>query len=206
MQIRAENIRKALSQALPGAAAHRKMLPIDRTLTVPKNEKGIKHSSVLLLLFEENEELMVCLIKRPRHMKYHPGQIALPGGRIEKGETALETAFRETFEEIGIPKEEIEIVGSLSELYVEVSKFRIHPFVGWLKKRPNVINNPNEVDKTIFFPLKYFTHLPDETEITTVKGKIKVPCIKFEGEIIWGATSMILAEFADLLVEQSIFQ
>lgn len=134
-------------------------------------------------------------------MKYHPGQIALPGGRIEKGETALETAFRETFEEIGIPKEEIEILGTLSELYVEVSRFRIHPFVGWLKKKPEMIINSNEVDKAIFFPLKYFTQLPDEIEIKTVKGKLKVPCIRFEGEIIWGATSMILAELVAILNE-----
>ena len=201
MQIRAEHIRKALSAALPGAAAHRKMLPIERTLTVPKNEKGIKHSSVLLLLFEENKELMVCLIKRPKHMKYHPGQIALPGGRIEKGETALETAFRETYEEIGIPQDEIEILGSLSELYVEVSKFRIQPFVGWLKKKPELIINPNEVEKTIFFPLKYFQNNPDEVELLTVNGKLKVPCIRFEGEIIWGATSMILSELVAILNE-----
>jgi len=134
-------------------------------------------------------------------MKYHPGQIALPGGRIEKGETALETAFRETYEEIGIPQDEIEILGSLSELYVEVSKFRIQPFVGWLKKKPELIINPNEVEKTIFFPLKYFQNNPDEVELLTVNGKLKVPCIRFEGEIIWGATSMILSELVAILNE-----
>ncbi len=198
MQIKPEHIRKALNAALPGAAAHKKMLPLDRALTIPKNATGIKHSSVLLLLFSENNELMVCLIKRPKHMKYHPGQIALPGGRIEKGETALETAFRETWEEIGIPKDKIEILGALSELYVEVSRFRIHPFVGWLTKKPEPVINPEEVDKILFFPLKYFTHFPDEIEMPTTRGKIKVPCVKFEGEIIWGATSMILAELVDL--------
>lgn len=185
---------------MPGAVSHRKMLPHNRELTVsPEEQNRVKHSSVLLLLFIEDSELKVCLIKRPEHMKHHAGQIALPGGRIEKGETALETALRETWEEIGVTSDHIEILGSLSELYVQVSRFQIHPFVGWLSKKPEFVIDKNEVEKAIFFPLKLINNSFDEVELDTISGRLKVPCVQFEGEIIWGATAMILAELVDIL-------
>ncbi len=200
MLFRVENIKKALLEKLPGAASHKKMLLPNRALKAASNKKStLKQSSVLLLLFIENNELTACLIKRPSHMKHHAGQIALPGGRIEKGETAVETALRETYEEIGIQPNEVEILGSLSEFYVEVSQFQIQPFVGWLNKKPEFKINSNEVEKTILFPIKNFKAPFNEIELITVSGKLKVPCIKFDGEIIWGATAMILSEFADIL-------
>lgn len=200
MLINAGNIKKALSQALPGQVSHRKMLPLNRVLSAqPDDLLLIKHSSVLLLLFMENNELNACLIKRPAHMKQHAGQIALPGGRIEKGETALETAFRETWEEIGITSDQIEILGSLSEIYVQVSGFQIHPFVGWLNKKPEFIINKYEVEKMISFPLKNMKNSLAEVELETITGTLKVPCFRYEDEIIWGATAMILLEFADVL-------
>lgn len=198
--ITAENIRKALLKNLPGDESHSRMLPKNRALKVAPNDKNhLKNSSVLLLLFPENNDLKICLIKRPMHMKNHAGQIALPGGRIEKGETAIETALRETNEEIGIDTSKIEILGSLSELYVEVSRFIIHPFVGWLPKKPNFEINVNEVEKIILFPLNQFLSHPDEVELETIKGKLKVPCVQFDNEIIWGATAMILSEFYDIV-------
>lgn len=200
MNFQAENIRQALLKKLPGSASHKKMLPPNRPLTlVSQNQKHLKHSSVLLLLFEENEELFACLIKRPKHMKYHPGQIALPGGRVEKNETALETALRETHEEIGIPQERITILGTLSELYVAVSQFLIHPFVGWLDSNPKFKINHDEVETTIVFPLLRFKNTFEEEVLETITGKLKVPCIHYNGEIIWGATAMILSEFYDIL-------
>jgi 8-oxo-dGTP pyrophosphatase MutT (NUDIX family) len=200
MLIDAEKIKKALSQTLPGSASQQKMLPLNRELKVSEeDQKHVKHSSVLLLLFVENNELNACLIKRPGHMKHHAGQIALPGGRIEKGETALETALRETWEEIGISSKDIEILGSLSELYVQVSRFQIHPFVGWLDNKPEFTICKNEVEKTISFPLKSIKNTFSEIELKTATGLLKVPCFKYEEEIIWGATAMILSEFYDLL-------
>ena len=198
--ITVENIRKSLLKDLPGETSHMRMLPKNRVLKAAPNEKNrLNHSSVLLLLFPENGIFKICLIKRPMHMKNHAGQIALPGGRIEKGETALETALRETHEEIGIDISNIEILGSLSELYVEVSRFIIHPFVGWLPQKPVFEINLNEVEKIILFPVNRFLTCPDEVELETVKGKLKVPCVQFEDEIIWGATAMILSEFYEIV-------
>ncbi|HDR52409.1 MAG TPA: CoA pyrophosphatase, partial [Mariniphaga anaerophila] len=131
MPITKKEIKKALAGNLHGVKSHQKMMPPNRKLQAAANDKKrMKPSSVLLLLYIEKDELFVCLIKRPSTMKHHAGQVAFPGGRIELGETARETALRETWEEIGIPPEKIEILGSLSELFVDVSGFLIQPFVG----------------------------------------------------------------------------
>ena len=195
-----ENIREALLKKLPGASSHSKMLPPKRVLkAAPQDRSKVKQSSVLLLLFEENEHFKVLLIKRPPHMKHHAGQIALPGGRVETNETAQETALRETYEEIGIKAEFIEILGTLSDFYVEVSRFQITPFVGWLSSKPVFRINPDEVEKIIFFPIEKLKPPYDEQQLDTITGKLDVPCIRFENEIIWGATAMILSEFYDVL-------
>lgn len=200
MILTVESIKKALEGDLRGIKSHQKMMPPNRKLrAAASDEKRLKPSSVLLLLYADKNELMTCLIKRPATMKHHAGQVAIPGGRIEPGETALETALRETWEEIGVEPEKIEILGSLSELFVDVSGFLIQPFVGWLKEKPQFITNPAEVEKTILFPILKFKDALEETELETVSGKLKVPCFHFEGEVIWGATAMILAEFYDAI-------
>lgn len=200
MDFHPSHIREALQTDLPGSRAHVKMLPPERILkAAPEDTARVKKSSVLLLLFEDEEVLKVCLIKRPAHMKHHAGQIALPGGRIEPDETATETALRETFEEIGLTENTIEILGALSEFYVEVSRFEIQPLVAWHEGVPIVTINPDEVEKTIFFPIGLFQAPYDQIELETLTGLLSVPCIKYEGEIIWGATAMILSEFYDVL-------
>lgn len=192
-------IKKVLTQTLPGKASHKKMLPPGRLLkAAPADKSKVKKSSVLLLLFEEGNALKACLIKRPAHMKHHAGQIALPGGRMEPDETDIETALRETEEEIGITANKIEILGKLSDFYVEVSRFEIQPIVAWLNEAPKTTLNKDEVEKVIFFPIRIFKPPFAEIELETLTGKLSVPCIKFNGEIIWGATAMILSEFYDL--------
>lgn len=197
---RKENIVKALQSELPGQKSHTKLLPPNRILKAAAEDKDrVKNSSVLLLLFEEDGELKILLIKRPAHMKHHAGQIALPGGRIEAGETDIETALRETYEEIGIIKDKIEILGKLSGFYVEVSRFQIWPIVGWLNSKPVLRINPDEVEKVMSFPIAKFTPPYEEIQMETLTGKLEVPCVKFAKEIIWGATAMILSELYDVL-------
>ncbi len=196
-----------LEQTLPGEISHLKMLPANRRLNVGDEDiPGMKHSSVLLLLSEIDDELTVLLIRRPSSMKDHAGQIALPGGKMENNESAAETALRETWEETGISPEKIEILGRLSDLYVQVSKFMIHPVVGWTENFDGLHINHHEVEKVVFFPIKLITDKIEETEIQTLTGILKVPCIKFDGEIIWGATSMILTEFVDSLRGYRVIQ
>lgn len=200
MPITKDEIKKALAGNLRGIKSHQKMMPPNRRLRAANSDKKrLKPSSVLLLLFIEKNELFVCLIKRPATMKHHAGQIALPGGRIDFGETPLETALRETWEEIGITADKIEILGSLSELFVDVSGFLIRPFVGWLNEKPVFKINPAEVEKTLLFPLLRFKDQLEETELETISGRLTVPCFHFENEVVWGATAMILSEFYDAM-------
>ncbi len=198
--ITASKIKEVLQQPLPGEVSHLKMLPASRKLTAELQElENAKHSGVMLLLFTSENELHALLIKRTEQMKHHAGQVAMPGGRVEPGETALQSALRETWEEIGINPASIQILGVLSDLYVQVSRFLIHPFVGWIEDINNLKINKNEVEKIISFPIKKMNAQIDETDIHTVTGTLKVPCFKFDNEIIWGATSMILMEFYDLI-------
>ncbi|WP_321374892.1 CoA pyrophosphatase [uncultured Draconibacterium sp.] len=197
-----EKIEAALKGELPGSRSHYKMLPPERVLKpAPEDRTRVKQSSVLLLLFTDNEGLKVCLIKRPTYMKHHAGQIALPGGRIEANENAEETALRETHEEIGITADKIRILGKLSSFYVEVSRFQITPFVGWMDTKPEFILCPEEVEKAILFPIEAFKPPHTTIELKTLTGILKVPCVKYDDEIIWGATAMILSEFYDLINE-----
>ncbi|MFZ5430029.1 MAG: NUDIX hydrolase [Bacteroidota bacterium] len=196
------HIENLLNNRLPGELSHRKMLPPERDLYPAGTAGEVQPSGVLLLICPDGDELYVCLIKRSATMKIHAGQIGFPGGRQEEGDTGPgATALRETTEEIGLPSENIRILGKLTPLYVSVSNFMIYPYVGWTSGLPGFPLNHREVEKVLFFPL--LAHLARPTvefrEMETVSGLLNVPGIPFQEEFIWGATAMILSEFMDII-------
>lgn len=200
-------LRDILQGELPDAEAHSKMLPPGRRLkTTTEEASQVKLSSVLLLLFQENGKLFTCLTRRPSTMTHHPGQISFPGGKVEKEDISAEmTALREANEEVGIIPDEVEILGKLSDLYVEVSQFSIHPFIAWANRKPDFVVNNNEVEELILFPVSDFVsnELISETEIETVTGRLNVKYYPYNGEFIWGATAMILSELIEILKKQN---
>lgn len=189
-----------LKSSLPGSKAHQKMLPPGRKLAISTGQP-VKYSSVLLLLFPENGQIYTCLTRRCAHMKDHPGQVSFPGGKIEAGESPELTALREAQEEVGVSPKDVFLLGMLSELYIPVSGYAIFPFVGWLDKKPDFVLNTNEAEKLILFPVQEFLHNKKIkfTEMETLTGPLTVPYYPFDGEIIWGATAMIMAEFFEVL-------
>jgi len=201
--ISADQLKTALAQPLSGEKAQKKMLPKGRSLEVSELDLGqTKESAVLLLLFPENNELQLCLMLRPLHMKHHAGQFCFPGGQFEKSEKeSITVALRETQEEIGIESSEIKILGHLSDIYIHVSKFFIHPVVGFTEKRPNFKINKNEVEQIFTVPLKHFFNqeLINTATISTKLGEIEVPCYKIGEKIIWGATAMIISELTEVI-------
>ncbi len=196
-------LRERLSEELPGRRAHEKMLPPGRRLKNFGDElSSVKLSSVLLLLFPEGDRLFTCLMKRPSTMKHHPGQISFPGGKVEKEDISAEmTALREAQEEVGINPSQIEILGKLSDLYVEVSRFSIQPILGWTDRKPDFVVNSGEVEQLILFPVSDFVTEETiwETELETFTGILRIKYYPFENEIVWGATAMILSELIEIL-------
>lgn len=191
-----------LRAGLPGQRSHLKMIPPGRKLSISVAEsEEVRYSSVLLLVFPHDGQLYTCLTKRSCEMKNHPGQISLPGGRIEEGEKPEVTALREAQEEVGIDPAEVLLLGRLSELYVQVSRFKIFPFVGWIDHKPDFVVNVAEAEKVILFPIQEFFQGKrlKEFPVQTSTGLMNVPCFLYEDEVIWGATAMILTEFFDLL-------
>jgi len=203
-------LEEALNGALPGLEAHGKMLPPGRRLKTREDEvASVKQSSILLLLFPEGEKIFTCLTKRPPTMTFHPGQISFPGGKVEKEDLSAEmTALREAREEIGIDTSNIRILGKLSDLYVEVSRFSIQPFLAWADRRPDFLVNSVEVEELILFPLSDFVTNETifETELDTVTGPLQIKYYPHNGEIIWGATAMIISELIEILKKQGSAQ
>lgn len=195
-------LKETLGGELSALEAHQKMLPPGRRMKNLEEELSlVKPSGVLLLLYPEGEQIYICLIKRSSTMTHHPGQISFPGGRVEKGDHSPEmTALREAQEEVGINPSLIQILGKLSDLYVEVSKFMIYPFLAWTDQKPEFLLNAAEVEELILFPLTDFiTHETIlETEMNTISGLLRVKYYPFNSEIIWGATAMILSELIEI--------
>jgi 8-oxo-dGTP pyrophosphatase MutT (NUDIX family) len=174
-----------------------RMAPLSPDGPAPKLSGTARVAGVLLLLFPGSGGLSFFLTRRTETVATHKGQISLPGGAREKDESAQQASLRETCEEIGVCRDDIEIVGTLTPLYVIVSDFYIHPFVGYLSQRPEVEADPVEVAQVIEMPL---AELLDESikviEQWDLSGfLLDVPFYRVGGLPVWGATAIMLSEF-----------
>jgi 8-oxo-dGTP pyrophosphatase MutT (NUDIX family) len=123
---------KKLTQELPGEKAHLEAAPF-RSLRLEKEGVKARESAVLVLCYPKNKESYIVLIQRPEYDGAHSGQIALPGGKVEKTDTDIvHTALREANEEVGIVINDVEVVGQLTEIYIPVSNFKVTPVIGFV--------------------------------------------------------------------------
>ena len=197
-----------LGKTLPGEASHLKMAPYKRANanTILESKTTPRIASTLLLLHEKDTEINFTLIKRPNYNGVHGGQISFPGGKLEDKETVKEAAIRETEEEVGVLKQDINILGELTQVYIPPSNFLISPFIGFLNEKPNYKPDNREVEKVIDVPI---SQLLDESLVKTKKiemskyGKNKLyidaPYFELQQQVVWGATALILSEFKDIL-------
>lgn len=199
-------LKQRLSQNLPGREAQIRMAPKPvsqgemREMPPPDD---VNKSSVLALLFpNEDEHPELVLTLRSSDID-HGGQISFPGGRQDQGESLDQTALREANEEIGVSPSSITIIGQLSDLYVSHSNNLVTPFVGFTSERPQFNLNPAEVAEVFSVELQ---SLVQKKNITVENWDLhsytyKVPYWDVHEVPLWGATAMMLNEFLDIYRE-----
>jgi 8-oxo-dGTP pyrophosphatase MutT (NUDIX family) len=196
-----ERIREGLQRPLPGAAAQDLLTPIPRREWPQNwNPARLRHAAGLLLMFPVDGRVHVLLTLRSDAVR-HGGQVSMPGGVVETGETFEQAALREAYEEVALVIEEIEVLGPLTSIDIPVSGFRLHPVVACAAARPHLHPADAEVARILEVDVD---RLFDATAIgwraMTRDGVTRqVPCIAVAGAEIWGATAMVLAEFLILL-------
>jgi len=193
------------SLSLPGKSAQLAMAPVDRlpeTLEIP-NEPQAKISSVIILVFPVADEPGLVLIERNTYEGIHSAQMGLPGGKQEKDDKDLQfTALREANEELGIEHHKVNVVGKLTPLYIPVSKFVVHPYVGVMNDHPVFMPDPREVSAFITLHPKALIDRNNKklSKVLIGNGMTKeVPSFVLNDKVVWGATAMILSEFSEII-------
>ena len=202
-----KSVSKIKNIPLPAEVSHFKMVPPFRQELLKKQKeaiKQVKHAGVLSLFYpDEDMETKFVLILRKTYKGVHSAQVAFPGGKLEAQDASLrDTALRETFEEVGVPIDTVQIVRSISQVYIPPSNFYVHPFIGFTQTTPQFIKQDDEVEALIEIDLEHFL---DEQSLISKKVKtsysieVEVPAFKLNDYVVWGATAMMLSEIKDLL-------
>lgn len=201
-------LKQQLVEPLPGNFSHQKLMkhrkPVDQLGTI---SESARISAVLLLVYPKNGVLHTVFIKRPIYKGVHSGQIAFPGGKLEAFDESISAAaIREANEEISVDPNSIELLGALTPIYIPPSNYLVHPFVAFQGDLPSFVPQPSEVKAIIECPIVNFVGDQSLKACNVLVGeqKIEVKGFQLEQHIIWGATGMILKEFADLLEEITI--
>jgi 8-oxo-dGTP pyrophosphatase MutT (NUDIX family) len=193
-----------LKKPLPGRAAQARFEPelaYGRHFAPP--QAGTRRAAVVMLLCRKENHWQLPLALRPATLSSHGGQIGLPGGVIERGETSAAAALRELQEELGIDPARVKLIGQLSPLNIFVSGFLVEPWLACLDGPPLFTASPFEVAEILEVPL---AHLLDRRQMgryhRQARGvRFTAPTLCFEDHCIWGATAMMLGELMSLLEE-----
>jgi len=199
-----EILKAELQKPLPGTEIQVQMAPPDRSLKnfpkVPQADSSI--AAVLIILYQHNGSVYTVFIQRPDYEGVHSGQISFPGGRKEPEDTDIvKTALREANEEVGINLSKISVIGTLTPLFIPVSKTIVTPVIGWINKRPAFKIQEEEVVYLIEGDLKTFLN-PSIINIKRFKilGEMRdIKYFDYNGHVIWGATAMILNELLEII-------
>ena len=197
-----ERLRAAFAAPLPGSAAQGRLAPRPRREWPSGfNPARVRRAAGLLLIFPLAHRPCIVLTVRSDRLGRHGGQVSLPGGAIEPGETVEQAALREAFEEVGLSSRAVEVLGDLTPLDIPVSGFRLHPVVAALGERPALHAADGEVAHILEVPVADLTAPGSLLSVSRVRDgrEMTIPLFHVGGHEIWGATAMVLAEFLTLL-------
>ena len=199
-----ERLRDQLQRQLPGEDAQFRMAPMKR----PRMREAlaaapeVRQSAVLLYFFPKPDDWCVVWMKRPDYDGTHSGQVGIPGGRLEPGESHLQAALREFGEEIGVNVDHRNLIGKLSDLFIPPSNYLVQTFVAYALDHPDYKPDPLEVAEIIELSIGWLLN-----DAAVKRGKVRLssgvviesPYFDVAGHVVWGATAMILSELKQVL-------
>ena len=198
-------LRARLAGTLPGVDAQLRFAPspVRNGWVAGHFPPHARAAAALLLLYPLDGGVGMPLTVRASGLARHAGQISLPGGATDEGETLAQAALREASEEVGVDPASVRVLGELTPVHVIVSGFTLHPIVGVTDTRPMFQASPQEVDEILEVSLD---DLRDASRIrvgTRLREGIAVeyPYFDLLGHQVWGATAMVLGEFVCLIGE-----
>lgn len=198
-------LKERLLTPLPGDAAHAPMRALPVGDVTPRFDHRLppKPGGVLILLYKDpGGSIRFPVIKRQEYVGAHSGQVSLPGGKAEPGEDPIATALRESEEEIGVDRNTPVVLGSLTNFFVIPSNFIITPVIAIAESVPEFKPDPYEVARIITFPLDDLMKedaIKQKEIVAAGKFRLMAPHFEIDGDIIWGATAMMLNEFRTVL-------
>jgi 8-oxo-dGTP pyrophosphatase MutT (NUDIX family) len=183
----------------PGRRSGRGDHDLNPGMTIPQETRG---AAVLVPIVERDNGLSLLLTKRSETLPVHKGQVSFPGGRVEDADVdAVDTALRETEEEIGLPRSHIEVIGRL-DTYLTRTGFEVVPVVGLVTPPFDLRLDPIEVDEAFEVPLEFVLNRANHERRHRVWENTKRSfwVLPYKHYYIWGATAGMLVNLADVMV------